>query len=228
MIAALIRHGEYHQLVDTPSAHQPFPLTTEGEAQAREAAGTLWRMLEERGWRLLPTIDSSRMLRGWQTAQIITEQLSGLCGTPLQVESFDQLAERGVGCTANLSIAQIEEILHHDPRFPDPPAGWKANSHYRLPLQGAESLMEAGARVAGHLRRRAAEENGDNTVKLFVGHGAAFRHAAHHLGVLSFEDIARLSMHHGQPVFLQSADDGCWRRVAGEWKLRTGQKEPID
>lgn len=228
MIAALVRHGEYHQLANTPSAHQPFPLTPEGEAQAREAAATLRQIIEQRSWRLLPLIDSSHMLRGWRTAQIIAERLGGLSGLSLRVEGFDQLAERGVGCAANLTISQIEEILHQDPRFPDPPADWKADSHYRLPLQGAESLMEAGERVAGHLRRRATEESGGSDVKLFVGHGAAFRHAAHHLGLLSFEDIARLSMYHGRPVFLESSEAGSWRQVAGEWRVRAGNGEAMD
>ena len=41
LIAALIRHGDYRQLPDTPSAHQPFPLTDLGEHQAREAAAAL-------------------------------------------------------------------------------------------------------------------------------------------------------------------------------------------
>ena len=38
LFAALIRHGEYAQLPDTPSAHQPFALTDKGRAQAYDAA----------------------------------------------------------------------------------------------------------------------------------------------------------------------------------------------
>ncbi|HHH39918.1 MAG TPA: phosphoglycerate mutase [Sedimenticola sp.] len=228
MIAALVRHGAYHQLPDTPSAHQPFPLTAEGEAHADEAARAVWVILQEKGWRLLPQIDSSRLLRGWQTATIMAGRLAALQGAPFQVESFDALAERGVGSAANLTIAQIEAVLREDPRFPAPPPDWKADSHYRLPLQGAESLLEAGERVAEHIRRRAAEGHPADTVKLFVGHGAAFRHAAYHLGVLAFEEIARLSMYHGRPVFIEPGPDGRWRRVAGEWKIRGAQREAID
>ena len=38
LIAVFIRHGDYQQLPDTPSAHQPFPLTQAGEKQAQQAA----------------------------------------------------------------------------------------------------------------------------------------------------------------------------------------------
>ena len=37
LVAALLRHAEYRQLPDTPSAHQPFPLTDKGRQQAKQA-----------------------------------------------------------------------------------------------------------------------------------------------------------------------------------------------
>lgn len=46
LIAALIRHAEYQQLPDTPSAHQPFALTTTGEQQERAAARWLAATLD--------------------------------------------------------------------------------------------------------------------------------------------------------------------------------------
>jgi 2,3-bisphosphoglycerate-dependent phosphoglycerate mutase len=225
-IAALVRHGDYHQLPDTPSAHQPFPLNEEGEGQARAAIARIRRVIEGQGWSLHPLIDSSNLLRAWQTARIIGDGL-GLD----EIEGFDALAERGLGSAANLNLAQIGEILRLDPRFEEPPRDWKSNSHYRLPLQGAESLLEAGERVAGHLRNRMAELTGQvegDWVKLFVGHGAAFRHAAYHLGVLGFDDIARLSMYHAQPVYLEYLPDGSWRQVAGEWKVRKRGERLLD
>ena len=213
-IAALVRHGDYHQLADVPSAQQPFALTDEGRAQAQKGAQELIEIITAHSWSMYPDIDSSNMLRAWQTAQIFAQ----VCGAK-SVTSFDSLAERGLGCAANLTLAQIESILHDDPRYPPPPLNWKADSHYRLPLQGAESLIEAGRRVADHVEQRmAALANGE--VGVFVGHGAAFRYAAFHLGALELERVAALSMHHGRPLLLESGADGRWRHVAGDWKLR--------
>jgi 2,3-bisphosphoglycerate-dependent phosphoglycerate mutase len=65
---------------------------------------------------------------------------------------FPELAERCLGALANLSVDAILAIVSGDPRFAPPPPNWKRNSDYRLPLLGCESLTEAGARVARHLR----------------------------------------------------------------------------
>ena len=222
LIAALIRHGDYHQLPDVPSAHQPFPLNSEGETQAQAGVQRLHDMIVRNEWALVPAIDSSRLLRAWQTAGIFADGLADLAASTPRIESYDELAERGVGSLANLTIAQIETVLQQDPRFPDPPVDWKANSNYRLPLQGAESLLEAGIRVAGHLSQAmtALPPDGHDRVKVFVGHGAAFRHAAYHLGVLAFEQLRQLSMYHCRPVMLEYLPEGQWRHVGGEWKVR--------
>lgn len=224
LIAALIRHGDYHQLPETPSAHQPWPLTSEGEAQAQAGAQALHEMIVRKGWTLVPSIDSSRMLRAWQTGVIFADRLAELTSSTPPVDSYDELAERDVGCLANLTITQIEAILQQDPRVSTPPTGWKADSHYRLPLQGAESLLEAGARVAGHLSQSMAAISQDDhdRIKIFIGHGAAFRHAACHLGVLAIEQLRQLSMYHCRPVMLEYLPGGQWRHVDGEWKVRSG------
>lgn len=231
LIAALIRHADYRQLPETPSAHQPFPLTAEGETQARQAGTQLGQAVGSHGWSLSPSVDSSQLLRAWQTAQIITDELIDLFPGPPTLTGFDALAERSLGSAANLSISAIEAVIRDDPRFPELPADWKSNSRFRLPLQGAESLMEAGERVAAHIHRRMqllAEDSEIDTLKLFIGHGAAFRHAAYHLGVLTCEQIARLSMHHAQPVFLEYLPDGGWRHIGGEWKVRSRHSENTD
>jgi len=222
LIAALVRHGDYQQLPDTPSAHQPFPINSEGETQARDGAQVLHDMIVQNGWTLEPFIDSSRMLRAWQTATIFADRLAGLAASTPAIESYDALAERGVGCLANLTVSQIEAVLQQDPRFSDPPADWKADSQYRLPLQGAESLLEAGERVAGHLSQsmQALPPGEDDRVKIFVGHGAAFRHAAYHLGVLALEQLRQLSMFHCQPVLIEYLPGGQWRHIGGKWKVR--------
>jgi 2,3-bisphosphoglycerate-dependent phosphoglycerate mutase len=219
-----LRHGEYHQLPDTPSALQPFPLTQLGETQAERSITLIQGVQQMFKWRIYPVIDSSRLLRGWQTAEAIRKGLQFGAQARLVIESFDDLAERSLGSGANLSLTQIESVLRDDPRFSPPPTGWKSDSYYCLPLQGAESLMDAGERVAAHMERRLVELQGRvkaDTVKLFVGHGAAFRHAAHHLGLLSFDQIAALSMYHCRPVFLERLPDGTWQHLTGEWKNRS-------
>lgn len=223
VIAAILRHAEYHQLADTPSALQPFPLTGSGIEQAKRSVRLIQGILGMFNWTLHPVIDSSRLLRGWQTAEEIRKGLQTDLQQQLQIESFDALAERSLGSAANLTLQQIESVLDDDPRFPPPPADWKSDSHYRLPLQGAESLMDAGRRVAAHMEQRLLELQPHaeaDTVKIFVGHGAAFRHAAHFLGVLSFAQIAKLSMHHCRPIFLERITEGVWRHLTGDWKIR--------
>jgi len=222
LIAALVRHGDYHQLPDTPSAHQPFPLNSEGETQAREGAQVLQDMIVQNDWALIPAIDSSRMLRAWQTATIFADRLAELASSTPSIESYDALAERGVGCLANLTSAQIEAVLQQDPRVSSPPTDWKADSHYRLPLQGAESLLEAGERIADHLSQsmEALAPDDHDRVKIFVGHGAAFRHAAYHLGVLALEQLRQLSMFHCQPVMIEYLPGRQWCHIGGEWKVR--------
>jgi 2,3-bisphosphoglycerate-dependent phosphoglycerate mutase len=229
-IAAIIRHGDYYQMPGAPSAHQPYPLNADGENHAREAAASIDKVMQHHHWSMHPLIDCSQMLRGWQTARIIADNLAAKSSQELKLESFDELAERCVGSAANLTGEQIREIIHNDPRYPELPEDWKSNSEFCLPLQGAESLLDAGERVAAHLQRRVSElpNEGVDTLKLFVGHGAAFRHATFHLGVLEYEQIARLSMYHGRPVFLELLDDGSWRHIEGEWKVRSANSQYID
>lgn len=226
VIAAIVRHGDYHQRHQTPSAHQPFALTERGTIQAQAAAQSIRVMLEQTGWNLYNAMDCSRLQRAWQTAEIMRTELSDCFLQPANLLQTDSLAERGLGSAANLSVAEIEAILAQDPRYSSPPADWKSNSHYCLPLMGAESLMQAGERVAYHLRCRLqqlAAEVIDDTLQVFVGHGAAFRHAAHLLGVLQFEQIAALSMHHGEPIYLEYHPGGDWTQVGGYWKVRSAE-----
>ena len=72
-----------------------------------------------------------------------------------------------------------------------------------------------------------------DALKLFVGHGAALRHAAHLMGILPFERIAKLSMFYAKPVVFEgSAPAGAigtlaWTRISGDWKHRD-QNDRID
>jgi len=229
-IAALIRHGEYDQQAETPSAHQPYALTTQGKTTVLDVADRFAVLLEQRAWSLASRIDSSNMLRAWQTAVIFVDRLYEHTMPSTLIDSWDALAERGVGSVANLTIRQIEKIIIEDPRYEEPPQGWKSDSHYCLPFQGAESLLQAGIRVAEHLQRQMKKLRAEaevDTVKLFVGHGAAFRHAAYHLGILEFEQLAQLSMHYAHPVLVEYLDDGSWRHIGGEWKVR-GTESALD
>lgn len=217
---AMVRHGAYAQPADVPSAWLPHPLTDAGRAQAAHGAETLKRIALDGGVVIDPVVDASDLLRAWETAGII----AGALGSAARVESFPALRERGLGAGANLTLAEIEAIVERDPRSRGLPPGWKSKSAFRLPLAGAETLLEAGARVASHVERRANTAR-PGTMKICVGHGAAIRHAAHALGVLSLKDVAALSMHHGVPVVLARAPDGTWSHVAGEWKVRGAAKD---
>lgn len=234
VIAALCRHGDYEQPAGVPSAHLPHPLTARGREQARSMADELRSLCDTRGWTLCPVLDSSPLLRAYETAALGAEALSDAFGKPFHVEEFSDLTERCVGAAANLTVEAIEAILARDPRHPVPPSGWKSSSDYRLPFVGAESLLQAGARCAEHLRARARglrEGPVDATiVKVFVGHGAAFRHAAIHLGALSLQDMPKLSMHHARPVCLATGETASWSTEAGEWKQRERRPatEPLD
>lgn len=223
-LIALIRHGDYEQLAKTPSALQPYPLTDEGAEEVRQQARRFCDWLEQQDIRPSAEVHCSTLLRAWQTAQLYIEELSDLFSSTPELQSFPDLCERRVGSVANLSTGEIERILELDPRFEPAPKGWKSDSHYRLPLEGAESLMDAGARVAGHLRLcAAAPERG---LQLVFGHGAAFRHAAYHLNVIEFDDIKRLSMYHGHPVVLQQDPLTGWSHHSGEWKIRQKSERP--
>lgn len=231
LIAVLIRHGDYHQLPNTPSAHQPFPLNDAGRLQATKAIELLKQMSEKNNWVFHPVIHSSNLLRSWQTADIIAKGIDAID----KLERYDELAERSLGSAANLTVGQIEQIIVDDPRFDTPPEDWKSNSDYCLPLQGAESLINAGKRVAQHLEKAMdviqsePEFKEEQAIaKIIVGHGAAFRHAAFHLQVLKFEQLVRLSMFHAQPVALERHQDGSWAHVDGEWKIRNYMDSKLD
>jgi 2,3-bisphosphoglycerate-dependent phosphoglycerate mutase len=227
-VLAWIRHGEYAQPPGVPSAHLPHGLTPRGQEQARAAALAVWQYADQQGLAIDRVIDSSRLRRAWETARLMARELQRLGSPPLvdersgretsgretsgretsgrgefSVQEFDELAERSLGAAANLTVGQIEAVLAADPRFEVPAPGWKRDRCYVLPLTGAESLEQAGRRVARHVMTRMRAQSGAASLKLFVGHGGAFRHAACELGLLSPEDVQRLTMQHGTPIYLE-------------------------
>lgn len=222
-IAAFIRHADYHQLADTPSALQPFGLTEKGFIQSHQAAAVIAEFIVQNNLQLMPIIHCSSLLRAWQTADVFAKGLADLASAPIEIGSTHLLAERSVGAVANLTTQQIESIIELDPRFDALPDNWKSNSHFKLPFTGAESLMDAGYRVADYLAKTMQQmvDSEHDSITLFIGHGASFRHAACELGILEFEQIAALSMFHAQPLYFEVSDDGSWHHIAGEWKVRT-------
>lgn len=226
---AILRHGEYEQPKRVPSALLPHPLTIKGVGQAAGAAKKLQDFALQHQLKICPQIDSSKLLRAYETSLQIAEKLNGMTGENFYIHEYSALAERSVGAMANLTIDEIEAIMERDPRFQKPAEGWKSNSWYKLPFQGAESLMESGIRVAQHLQKRADEQVSSMQphLKVIVGHGASLRHAALNLGLLKADDLPKFSMYHADPIFLKRTGHR-WSLLLGEWKLRDQQREGID
>lgn len=224
---AFIRHGEYFQKTNTPSALQPYGLTAEGIQQSASAAQKLHQLAQTFDAQIESKLFCSPLLRAWQTAEILSKVLfeeSNITETP-------NLVERQVGSVANLSISEIEKLIDHDPRYETPPKGWKSNSHYQLPFIGAESLMMSGERVANAIDsicQSTLNTTQQNTLIVIVGHGASFRHAAYLKGVLSFADIRKFSMFHADPLLFEYHPEAQWQHLSGEWKIREPQTLLID
>lgn len=224
-----MRHGHYHQPPSTPSAHLPHPLTEKGEAQAARAAEAVASVAADQGWEIDAVIESSHLLRAWQTATIIAGHWSQRFDRGFRVEEYEALSERSVGSAANLTEAEIEAAVARDPRHSLPP-NWRLDSRLRLPFSGAESLMEAGNRLLVHLDRgfaALASAAQTDTVRLVVGHGGSIRHAAIHMGILRLENVLDLSMENCGTVYFERRLDGSWTHVFGEWKVRD-RRPPAD
>jgi 2,3-bisphosphoglycerate-dependent phosphoglycerate mutase len=238
-VLALIRHGEYSQPAGVPSAHLPYGLTSDGVARARQAAASVALFARQEQLTVHAVIDCSPLRRAWETAQLMGQGLDELerreGSRRHDCREVIALAERSVGPLANLSVTAIEAIVRDDPRHASPPPGWKRDIDYRLPYTGCESLAEAGERVATHLRSCAAElattQGGPCQLKLLVGHGGAFRHAALHLGLLSREEVAGLSMEYGTPIYFEvdssAGNTDRFVHIAGTWRQRS-EAQPVD
>ena len=221
---ALIRHGDYEQRPNTPSAHQPWPLNADGRQQALECAEQLNQISEQLKLPLSANWFSSPLARAQETARIIRESLMN----DASIELCDDLMERGLGVANNLTIDEIETCLKSLNLLEQTPPDWKSNSHFQLPLPGTESLMDAGIRVSQRLLSIAQDIKNQGAIVPVIGHGAAFRHAAYHLGVLQFEDLKKYSMHFARPVVISQNQKGEWTHSTGEWKVRQQLTEFTD
>jgi len=226
-----VRHGEYQQKPKTPSAFQPFGLTDKGQQQSVATAKIIEQFAEAHNLKIHSAIHSSNLLRAWQTAKIIKENIN----YDFDIETSSQLNERSVGAVANLTVTEIEELLKEDPRYDCPDFNWKSDSYYCLPFDGAESLMDSGERLAKFIRKECVKLRKSvkkNTLMIVVGHGASFRHAAYLLGILEFEDIAKYSMYHAAPLFFEYTEaknqpDRSFVKIHGEWKVRAVDKTEL-
>ncbi len=237
IVAALVRHGDYHQPDAVPSAQLPHPLTDKGVEQARALGYNLHDECRGLGLMLDPVLDCSALLRARQTAELAADTLNRVEeDQDFRVAEFAELGERSVGAAANLTVEAIAASVRADPRLPELPPGWKAHPRFRLPVPGAESLMMAGARVAAHIERRAHElrlqfsSGGHDVLKVFISHGGALRHAAVCMGALDLLEVPLLSMHHCGYVFVEHIPDphggpGRWQKVGGSWKQRPSVKD---
>ena len=223
-----LRHSIYQQPKGVPSALLPHPITDEGVEQAQKAAETLIQFFEHKPEKIPDCIESSCLLRAYQTAEIIAETLGQKFSKTISIVETDQLVERSMGAMANLDVETIEKILSKDKRYESPPEGWKSSADYKLPYIGAESLSEAGIRVSNYIKNPPSAHCNwtPEKYRLLVGHGASFRHACAQMGILKKEDIPKLSMYYAAPLFFEE-NNGVWNKIEGEWKIRN-RKDAID
>ncbi len=222
-VAAFVRHGHFDRPENVASAHSLFPLSRRGREQARQAADPILELCQEMGLELDPRIESSQLLRAWETANLIAESLTMRTGKRFHVLQRDELVERGLGSCANMTFDAIRAMLSDDPRLGTLPENWRRMPEFRLPVQGAESLMQAGARtatrVATSLDSIPAEDSRD-LMRLFVAHSGCLRHAAVQLGAVDVRVVSGLSMDFTQAVFVEKVPNGDWVHIAGQFKKR--------
>jgi 2,3-bisphosphoglycerate-dependent phosphoglycerate mutase len=233
-VAGLVRHGHFDRPEQLASAHLSLPLSATGREQAREAAGPILQFCEDLELEIDSRIEASQLLRAWETAVVLAEELERRTGRSFVVEERNELLERGLGSCANLRFDEIEARLSQDPRLGPLPEDWRRLPEFRLPVPGAESLMMAGARtaarIAASLRSIPADDPRD-VLRLFVAHGGCLRHAAVQLGTIDLRHVTTLTMEHAQAVLVESDGRGGWLQVAGEWKKRLptrGAPQPAD
>lgn len=220
-VAALVRHGHFDRPENTASAHRILPLSEKGRQQASLAANPILAFCDEHDLELDPKIEVSQLLRAWQTGKILAETLSEKLDRTFVLEERDEIIERSLGSCANLRFDEIEAQLAEDPRLRPLPDGWRRVPEFRLPVQGAESLMQAGARTAMRIATSIDSIRDDDPrdlLRLFVAHSGCLRHAAVNLGALEMRSVSSLSMDFCQTILIEKTPTGEWVQLAGQWK----------
>ena len=128
-----LRHSVYEQPAAVPSALLPHPITAEGVKQAKMAASKIIQFFKNDESQLPRTIESSSLLRAYQTASVLAEEVYNLMRIELKIVQTDELVERKMGAMANLTVQEIEAIMARDLRYEKPPQGWKSSRDYKLP-----------------------------------------------------------------------------------------------
>ncbi|MCP4908604.1 MAG: histidine phosphatase family protein [bacterium] len=224
-VVAFVRHGHFDRPEGTASAHSLFPLSAEGRGQAERAAGPILEMCQDLELEIDSRIEASQLLRAWETANIVAGSLSERLAEEkhqrFHVIQRDELIERGLGSAANLTFERIHEMLASDPRLGPLPDGWRRMPEFRLPVQGAESLMQAGARVAARVATSIDSIPGEDprdVVRLFVAHSGCLRHAAVVLGAVDVRAVPELSMDFTQAVMIEKLPSGDWIHIGGQFR----------
>ena len=218
-VAGFVRHGHFERPEQTASAHSLFALSSLGRDQARCAADPILELCEEFGLELDSRIEASQLLRAWETAKLLAEKLEARTGRRFHVLQRDELIERGLGSCANLTFDRIQERIAADPRLAPLPEGWRRMPEFRLPVQGAESLMMSGARVAARVAASLGSipaEDSRHLLRLFVAHSGCLRHAAVQLGALDVRTVSGLSMDFAQTILIEKMHNGDWVHIAGQ------------
>jgi 2,3-bisphosphoglycerate-dependent phosphoglycerate mutase len=224
-VAAFVRHGHFDRPEGTASAHSLYALSAEGRGQAERAAGPVLEMCQDLALEIDARIEASQLLRAWETANILghalTERMAERTGQRFHVIQRDELIERGLGSAANMTFDRIHELLAADPRLGPLPDGWRRMPEFRLPVQGAESLMQAGARVAARVATSMdsiPDEDPRDLVRLFVAHSGCLRHAMVALGALDVRTVPGLSMDFAQTIMVEKLPNGDWVHVGGQFR----------
>ncbi|MCA9506058.1 MAG: phosphoglycerate mutase family protein [Myxococcales bacterium] len=218
-VAGFVRHGHFDRPENTASGHSLLPLSELGRDQARRAADPILDYCEEFALELDARIEASQLLRAWETAKVLAESLEARTGRRFYVVERNELVERGLGSCANLTFDRIHALIDADPRLAPLPAGWRRMPEFRLPVQGAESLMMAGARVAARVAASLGsipDEDPRDVLRLFVAHSGCLRHAAVQLGALDVRAVPGLSMDFAQSVLFEKLPNGDWIHLAGQ------------
>lgn len=220
-IAAFVRHGHFERPEGTASAHSLFPLSPTGREQARDAVDVVLDFADEFNLEVDARLEASQLLRAWETAKVISEELESRTGRSFHVLQRNELIERGIGSAANMRFDDIEAMLAEDPRIAPLPKGWRRLPEFRLPVQGAESLMQAGSRVASRVSasmNSIPNDDSRDVMRLFVAHSGCLRHAAVALGAVDVRKVPGLSMGFAQTVLIEKMPNGEWVHLAGEFE----------
>lgn len=212
----VLTHGT-HQNWGPSHGYLSERLNPLGEQQAKTCAEDLIRYCRQHELLINEEIHTAPSLKAYQTAHILAHEISQ-GQEHLEVLECEQLSERKLGEATNLSLDEIEQILKLDPRTQSPSRGWEHNSWYKLPFSGAESLMEAGLRVAAHLQKCTEELHfGPKRCQVVIADSNAICHAASCLGLIQSKDIPQRKLAPCAPLFLHRRHRGHWELISGQW-----------